>query len=68
MSRPSYDLVLSTLDEGGMTSADVATALGCSEWAAARALQQLRERGYAELVRNDEQRLVWQRAVIEAVA
>ncbi len=68
MSRPSYDLVLSTLDRGGMTSADVASAVGCSEWAAARALQQLRERGYAELVRNEHERLVWQRAAIEAVA
>jgi len=68
VSRPSYDIVLSTLDAGGMTSADVAGAVGCSEWAAARALQQLRERGYAELVRDERGRLVWQRASIEAVA
>lgn len=68
MSRPSYDLVLSTLDEGGLTSADVASAVGCSEWAAARALQQLRERGYAELVRDEHHRLIWQHTRVEAVA
>ncbi len=68
VSRPSYELVLSSIEREWRSSADVATTVGCSEWAAARALQQLRERGYAELVRDHEHRLVWRRARIDAVA
>jgi biotin operon repressor len=68
VSRPSYEVVLSAVDDDGRSSADLAAELNCSEWAAARTLQQLRERGYVELVRDIEDRLVWRRAPREAVA
>jgi predicted ArsR family transcriptional regulator len=68
MSRPSYELVMSIIERGARSSADVAALVECSEWAAARALQQLRERGFVELVRNEQSRLVWQRSTEEAVA
>jgi biotin operon repressor len=59
---------MTAIEDGARSSPEVADALGCSEWAAARALQQLRERGYVELVRSDAGQLVWQRADQEAVA
>ncbi len=62
MSRPSYDLVLSAVEGAPRTSADVAAAVACSEWAAARTLQQLRERGFVELVNDPSQGFVWQMA------
>lgn len=68
MSRPSYELVLSIIEDAERTSAEVADALDCSEWAAARTLQQLRERGYLELVRDHRARLVWRLTEREAVA
>ncbi len=68
MSRPSYEVVLSVIEAAERSSADVATALQCSEWAAARTLQQLRERGYVELVRDAEAQLVWRLAEAFAVA
>ena len=61
MSRPSYEVVLSAIDQAELSSAEVASVLECSEWAAARTLQQLRERGYVELVRDEHERLVWRR-------
>ncbi len=68
MSRPSYELVLSAVDAAARSSADVASMLDCSEWAAARTLQQLRERGLVELVRDAHAHLVWQRNDEAAVA
>ena len=68
MSRPSYEVVLSVIDDAECTSAEVAITLECSEWAAARTLQQLRERGYVELVRDSHARLVWRRLERAAVA
>lgn len=62
MSRPSYDLVLSAIEAARRTSADVAAVVACSEWAAARTLQQLRERGFVELVHDPSRGMVWQMA------
>lgn len=68
MSRPSYEVVLSVIEAAARSSAEVADALQCSEWAAARTLQQLRERGYLELVRDPHAQLVWQISDEAAVA